>query len=72
MLTSETRVGVNDVTFEAYRFRCVGPDGADTPVGRFLRRHGLVWLPQLLNVLKGEDGDGGALVRSARLFARSG
>jgi lipopolysaccharide/colanic/teichoic acid biosynthesis glycosyltransferase len=54
VLTRETRVGLHDVTFEAYRFRCVGPDGADTPVGRFLRRHGLVWLPQLLNVLKGE------------------
>lgn len=54
LLTRETRVGRHDVPFEAYGFRCVGPDGAYTAVGRFLRRHRLVWLPQLLNVLKGE------------------
>lgn len=56
VLTRETRVGLHDVPFEAYQFRCVGPDGNYTPVGRFLRRHGLVWLPRLLNVLKGEMG----------------
>ena len=54
VLTRETRIGLHDVPFEAYRFRCVGRDGSYTPVGRFLRRHGLVWLPQLLNVLRGE------------------
>ena len=54
VLTRETRVGRHDVPFEAYRFRCVGPDGAYTAVGNFLRRHRLVWLPQFLNVLKGE------------------
>ena len=54
VLAREARVGLHDVTFEAYRFRCAGPDGAYTAVGRFLRRHGLVWLPQLLNVLKGQ------------------
>jgi lipopolysaccharide/colanic/teichoic acid biosynthesis glycosyltransferase len=54
VLTRETRVGLHDATFEAYRFRCVGPDGVVTPVGRFLRRYGLVWLPQLLNILKGQ------------------
>ena len=54
VLTRETRVGLHNVTFEAYRFRCAGPDGTYTRVGEFLRRHGLVWLPQLLNVLKGQ------------------
>lgn len=53
-LTHETRIGRNEVPFEAYRFRCAGPDGEITPAGRFLRRNGLVWLPQLLNVLKGQ------------------
>jgi lipopolysaccharide/colanic/teichoic acid biosynthesis glycosyltransferase len=54
VLTKETRLGRHDVPFESYRFRCIGPDGADTAVGRFLQRHRLVWFPQLLNVLKGE------------------
>ncbi len=54
VLTRETRVGRHDVPFEAYRFRCTGPDGAYTAVGNFLRRHRLVWLPQFLNVLRGE------------------
>jgi lipopolysaccharide/colanic/teichoic acid biosynthesis glycosyltransferase len=54
VLTRETRVGRHDVPFEAYRFRCVGPEGNYTTVGRFLQRHRLVWLPQLLNVVKGE------------------
>ena len=51
---AETRIGLHDAPFEAYRFRCVGRDGKYTPVGRFLRRHGLVWFPQLINVLKGD------------------
>jgi lipopolysaccharide/colanic/teichoic acid biosynthesis glycosyltransferase len=54
VLTRETRIGRNGIPFEAWRFRCVGPDGEFTSAGRFLRRHGLVWLPQLMNVLKGE------------------
>lgn len=54
VLTRERRVGLHDEIFEAYRFRCAGPDGADTPVGRFLRRYELAWLPQLLNVLQGQ------------------
>jgi lipopolysaccharide/colanic/teichoic acid biosynthesis glycosyltransferase len=54
VLTKETRIGRNDVPFEAFRFRSTGSEGRITAVGRFLRRHGLVWLPQLLNVLKGE------------------
>ncbi len=54
ILTRELRVGSHNETFEAYGFRCAGPDGGYTAVGRFLRRHGLVWLPQLINVLKGE------------------
>lgn len=54
VLTRETRVGRHDIPFEAYRFRCTGPDGAYTAVGNFLRRHRLVWIPQFLNVLKGE------------------
>lgn len=54
VLTREPRIGRNDVPFEAYRFRCLGPDGEVTPVGRYLRRYGIVWLPQLLNVLKGQ------------------
>jgi lipopolysaccharide/colanic/teichoic acid biosynthesis glycosyltransferase len=54
VLKRETRVGLNGLTFDAYRFSCTGEDGADTPVGKFLQRYGLVWLPQLLNVLKGQ------------------
>ena len=40
VLTRETRVGLHDKPFEAYRFRCVRPEGGYTPVGGFLRRHG--------------------------------
>jgi len=54
ILVRETRTGLRDEPFGAYRFRCVGREGEYTAIGRFLRRHGLVWLPQLLNVLKGE------------------
>jgi lipopolysaccharide/colanic/teichoic acid biosynthesis glycosyltransferase len=54
VLTRETRIGRNDVPFEAFRFRYTGGRGEVTTVGSFLRRHGLVWLPQLLNVLKGQ------------------
>lgn len=54
VLTQETRIGLHDAPFEAYRFRCVGRDGKYTAVGRFLRRHGLAWFPQLINVLKGD------------------
>lgn len=54
VLTTETRVGLHGVPFEAYRFRCTGQDGEYTRVGRLLRRRGLVWLPQLLNVLRGQ------------------
>ncbi|HWE49374.1 MAG TPA: sugar transferase [Bryobacteraceae bacterium] len=54
VLITETRVGLNGAPFEAYRFRCTGPDGEYTGIGRFLQRRGLAWLPQLLNVLKGQ------------------
>jgi lipopolysaccharide/colanic/teichoic acid biosynthesis glycosyltransferase len=63
-LVRETRVGRHEAPFEMYRFRCVRQSGNHrgqqddpemyTPIGRFLRRHGLVWLPLLLNVLKGQ------------------
>jgi lipopolysaccharide/colanic/teichoic acid biosynthesis glycosyltransferase len=69
VLVRETRVGLHEAPFEMYRFRCVrlsGRDGARTStgeeddpqmytsIGRFLRHHGFVWLPLLLNVLKGQ------------------
>ncbi len=65
VLVREPRVGMHEAPFEIYRFRCVRQFGPDrhgeqddpemyTPIGRFLRRHGLVWLPLFLNVLKGE------------------
>jgi lipopolysaccharide/colanic/teichoic acid biosynthesis glycosyltransferase len=54
ILVTEQRVGLHDAAFEAYRFRCTGPDGELTGLGRILRRYGLVWLPQLLNVIRGE------------------
>lgn len=54
VLNTETRIGLHGIPFEAYRFRCVGPNGEATMIGRFLQRHGLVWLPQLLNVMKGQ------------------
>ncbi len=54
VLVTEPRVGLGEKVFSAYRFRCTGPGGEVTPVGRFLRRHGLSWLPELLNVMKGE------------------
>jgi len=54
VLLREPRVGLNGVPFEAYRFRCTRQEGGFTPIGGFLRRHGLVWMPQLLNVLKGQ------------------
>ena len=54
ILVRELRVGLHDKTFEAYRFRCVRQNGDPTPIGAFLRRYGLVWLPQLLNVLMGQ------------------
>ena len=54
VLIREPRVGLHDVSFEAFRFRCSGRDGEYSAVGRFLRGWGLVWLPQLLNVLRGE------------------
>jgi lipopolysaccharide/colanic/teichoic acid biosynthesis glycosyltransferase len=53
-LTTETRVGMHGVPFEAYRFRCARQDGEYTWIGNFLRREGLVWFPQLLNVLQGQ------------------
>jgi lipopolysaccharide/colanic/teichoic acid biosynthesis glycosyltransferase len=65
VLVREPRVGLHEAPFEIYRFRCVRQSGQDrhgeqddpemyTPIGRFLRRHGLVWLPLFINVLKGE------------------
>ena len=54
ILTRERRVGLHGKTFESYRFRSVRENGEVTAVGRFLRRYGLVWLPQLLNVLTGQ------------------
>ena len=54
VLTREVRVGLKGALFTAYGFRSTAPNGEVTPVGRFLRRNGLVWLPQLLNVFKGE------------------
>jgi lipopolysaccharide/colanic/teichoic acid biosynthesis glycosyltransferase len=64
VLVRETRIGLHEAPFEMYHFRCVRQSGNHhgeqenpemyTPIGRFLRRHGLVWLPLLLNVLKGQ------------------
>jgi lipopolysaccharide/colanic/teichoic acid biosynthesis glycosyltransferase len=56
VLTREFRVGLHETPFVMYRFRCVRQDDPETftPIGRFLRRRGLVWLPLLLNVLKGQ------------------
>ncbi len=54
VLTREKRIGLHDTPFEAFHFRCARLDGTDTAVGRFLQRNRLAWLPQLLNVLKGQ------------------
>lgn len=54
VLVTEPRVGLGEKSFQAYRFRCTDGNGELTGVGRFLRRHGLSWLPELLNVMKGE------------------
>lgn len=54
VLTRETRVGLRGRMFTAYGFRSIKPDGEPTQIGAFLRRNGLIWLPQLWNVLRGE------------------
>jgi lipopolysaccharide/colanic/teichoic acid biosynthesis glycosyltransferase len=53
-LQLHTRIGLNGVPFNLYRFNCYGRDGRLTRLGRWLRRHRIDQLPQLLNVFRGE------------------
>ena len=64
----QKRVGIHKTHFMIYKFRTMradapkdrpshllqDPDSYITPVGRFMRRHSLDELPQLLNILRGE------------------
>ena len=71
ILFRQRRYGLNGEEINVYKFRSmtVCEDGADvpqatrndpriTPFGRFLRRSSLDELPQLLNVIEGEDEPG--------------
>ena len=61
ILFTQERVGLRGVSFKVYKFRTMRSEGAPsaheqrvTTVGRFLRRHALDELPQLLNVIAGD------------------
>ena len=57
ILVGRPKVGRGGTTFELLRFRTAppgGPDQAVSPIGRFLRSTGIVTLPQLFNVLRGD------------------
>jgi lipopolysaccharide/colanic/teichoic acid biosynthesis glycosyltransferase len=54
VLEKEPRIGLDDVPFPRYRFRCRTKTGALTPVGKMLNRLGVDTLPGLFNVMRGQ------------------
>ncbi len=53
VLESEERIGLHDIPFPLYRFRCRTASGQYTKIGKWLTRSHLASLPKLLNVIRG-------------------